>query len=159
MNMNRRRSSFTPIALSLLMVCAAWGAPPALAASTAVVPISGTVDGVPESVYFSGLAEIATTLMTDPDLGTRPGVMLSIDLHNVTGQGLATGATYVSTAQDQVIRRLVSADRIEISFPFHPSVPGGETSARGALASFSLTFDLRTGEVTGGGGTVSSPSF
>ena len=74
--MNRRRSSFTPIALSLLIVCAAWGAPPALAAST-VVPISGTVDGVPESVYFSGLAEITTTLMTDPDLGDRKSTRLN----------------------------------------------------------------------------------
>jgi len=66
----------------------AWGTTAALAAPTVVVPISGTVDGLPESVYFSGIAEITTTLMTDPDLRTPPGVMLSIDLHNVVGQGL-----------------------------------------------------------------------
>ncbi len=160
--MKRRRPSFTPVVLSLLVGIVgglARGATAALAASTVVIPISGTVDGLPEGVYFSGLAEITSTLVTDPDLGTPPGVMLSIDLHNVVGQGLSTGTNYGSSAQDHVIRRLVPSDLIEIAFPFYPSAPGGESSARGALASFSLTFDLGTGAVTGGGATVSSPGL
>ena len=49
------------------------GTTAALAASSVAIPISGTVDGVPESVSVSGLARITSTLVkTDENSTIRP---------------------------------------------------------------------------------------
>jgi hypothetical protein len=159
--MKTRRSSFAPVVLSFLvaMLGLLGGGTPALAASPIPIAIAGTVNGSPESVYLVGLAQITSTLVTDTRLGTVPHVILSIDLQNVSGTGLSTGATYVSAGRDELIRPLVATDLIQITFPFYPSGPGWLTSARAGLASFSLRFDPMTGALTGGTATVSTPSF
>jgi len=75
----------------------------------------------------------------------------------VSGQGLSTGATYVTESQEEVMRPLVASDQVEITFPLYSEGLGGLTSARAGLASFTLTFDVGTGALTGGTATISTP--
>ncbi len=164
--MKTRRVLFTIFVLSLLAAIAVTlvgGSTPAVAASaptTVVVPISGTVHGSPESVYLAGQAVITSTTATDSTSGLPLGVTLSIDLTNVSGQGLSTGTTYVSEAQSVTVRQLVASDLVEIAFPFFPSGPGGFLSARSALATFTLTYNVTTGQLTGGtAAAVTTPNF
>lgn len=160
--MKMRRRLFAPVILSLLvgimggMVC---GGTSALAApSSLVISIGGTVDGSPESVNFSGLAHVRSTVVRDPDFGSPPAVILAIDFLNVSGVGLSTGRRYVSGADDYMIRVLRPSDAIDVTFAFFPRGAGGFLSARSALASFTLTFD-NAGKLTGGTGTISTPDF
>src|SRR5438445_224711 len=134
------------------------GTTAALAASFVAIPISGTVDGGPESVSVSGLARITSTLVkTDERFHHPPRVILGFDLHNVSGTGVSTGARYVTRSRDEMLRRLVASDVVEITFPLQPNVVKGFTAARAGLASFTLSFDVNTGALTGGTATVSTP--
>jgi len=160
-DMKTRRPVFARVVILLLVAMLGGllgGSRWALADSTVDVAIFGTVDGAPEGVYVSGVAQITSKVMkVGPKFNHPRSVMLSIDLHNVSGQGLSTGATYVITGQDEVLRQLVASDLVEITFPLYPDEPGGFTSARAGLASFTLTFDVSTGALTGGTATVSTP--
>lgn len=127
--------------------------------SSLTIPIAGTVDGVAESVSLSGSAEIVSTLVLDPLLGTLPREIISIKLVNVSGVGLLTGKSYVAEGEDVLLRLLVTSDLIEIAFPFYPDTPDGTSSARSALASITLNFDLLTGALTGGTAAFSTPNF
>ena len=157
--MEMHRPVFAPIVVSLLVAMLGGllgDSRPARADSSVAVAVFGTVDGAPESVYVSGVAQITSRLMKTGAKFNHPrSVMLSIDLHSVSGQGLSTGTTYVITGQDEVMRQLVASDLVEITFPLYPD--GGFTSARSGLASFTLTFDVSTGALTGGRATVSNP--
>src|ERR687895_696327 len=105
--MHMHRALLTPVALSVLL--ALTGTPAgaqeattsdtslttletsdtntALATSSAVgVPIRGIVSGEPESVAFSGQAQIKSRLVRDPDF-SRPSLLLTIDLSSVSGVG------------------------------------------------------------------------
>src|SRR6266702_1095464 len=159
--MKTRRPVFTLVVISLLVAMLGGllgDCRPALADSSVAVAIFGTVDGAPERVYVSGVAQITSRLMKTGAKFNHPrSVMLSIDLHSVYGQGLSTGTTYVITGQDEVMRQLVASDLVEITFPLYPDGPGGFTSARSGLASFTLTFDVGTGALTGGTATISAP--
>ena len=160
--MNMRRPLLARVLLSLLvaMLGGLLGGTSALADSAVTIAISGTVDGSPESVYLSGLAQVTSAFVkTDPKFNHPPRVILSIDLHNVSGRGLATGATYVTTGQDELLRPLVASDLVEVTFPFYTSGPRGSASARTGLASFRLNFNVTTGALTGGTGTVNTPRF
>ncbi len=154
------RPLFARVVLSLLvaMVGGLLGGSSALADSSVAIAISGTVDGSPESVYVSGLAQITSSLVkTDPKFNHPPRVILSFDLHNVTGKGLSSGGTYVIKSQDEILRPLVPFDQVAIAFPLYPNTTIGFRSARAGLASFTLTFDVTTGVITGGTATVSTP--
>src|SRR6266700_216120 len=133
-HMEMRRPMFARIVISLLVAMLGGllgGSTSALADSSVAIAIFGTVDGVPERVYVSGVAEITSRLMKTGAKFNHPrSVMLSIDLHSVYGQGLSTGTTYVITGQDEVMRQLVASDLVEITFPLYPDGPGGFTSAR-----------------------------
>jgi hypothetical protein len=120
------------------------------------VSISGTVDGLPESVYISGLALVSSRLVKDPDFGSR-NVVVAIDL-NVTAVGLKTGTKYVCDAQDSLIRQLVLSDTVQITFPFYQkSMPH---RARSGVATFNLKFDVNTGVLTGAtAGLITTPNF
>ena len=159
--MKTRRPVFTLVVISLLVAMLGGllgDCRHALADSSVAVAIFGTVDGAPERVYVSGVAQITSRLMKTGAKFNHPrSVMLSIDLHSVYGQGLSTGTTYVITGQDEVMRQLVASDLVEITFPLYPDGPGGFTSARSGLASFTLTFDVGTGALTGGTATISAP--
>ena len=160
--MKLRRPVLARMTLSLLvaMLGGLLGGTSALADSTVAIAMSGTVDGSPESVYVSGLAQITSTFVkADPKFNHPARVILAIDLHNVTGKGLSTGASYVIANQDELLRRLVASDLVEITFPLYPNRAEGFRAARSGVASFKLSFDVATGALTGGTATVSAPSF
>ena len=117
--------------------------------STTTVPYSGTVHGLPEDVYLSGLVQISTVVVRDPDFGKPPTVIVSIDFSNVTGQGLKTGTAYVAGGNQVLSRPLVNSDVVKVIFPFYPRGTNGTSGARSALASFTLTYDTTTGTSTG----------
>lgn len=174
--MKMRRTSFSPIVLSLLVAITAaliGGGPPAVAqttttttdtsttssttttssapvVTTTVVPLGGTVDGGPgqESVSISGNVQLTCTMVKDPDFKTPASMRHNIDLANVTGVGVKSGALYVVGGDvDIKIRPATGSDTIQITFPLFLSSAGMMT-ARQALATFTITTN-GSGKVTG----------
>jgi len=165
-----RRPSAGRVVLSLLVAAlslsglAWWPVPAARAASApsvAVIPVSGIVSGQPESVAFSGQARVSSRLVLDTSRFNTPAhVLLTIDLSKMSGTGSLTGAKYVAGGNEGDVRiLLVRADTVEITFPFSQGTRMSAASARSGILSFALSFDLDTGAITSGTGTVSSPSF
>src|SRR5438876_10676976 len=121
--MEMRRPMFARIVTSLLV--AMFGGllgdcRPALADSSVAVAVFGTVDGAPERVYVSGVAQITSRLIkTGAKVNHPRSVMLSIDLHSVSVQVLSTAATYVTESQVDVLRPLVASDQVVITFPLY----------------------------------------
>jgi hypothetical protein len=167
----KMRRSVTPIVVPLLAVAltglAGWAgvsATPVNAPITTLIPVSGTVSGQPESVAFSGQAQISSELVLDPSrLNHPPAVILIVDLSGVSGTGSSTRAKYVAGNDGTtVFRKLVSADTIEVTFPFSrgPAMMStGMSSVHTGVASFALSFDLGTGAITSGTGSVAAPNF
>jgi cytoskeletal protein RodZ len=122
----------------------------------AVVTIKGTVSGSPENVSFSGQAKLSASVVTDPDFGTTPIVVLSIDLSGVTGVGSSSGRKYVTSDGEIVRRRLAAADAVQLRFPFFPS-GSSAMSARTGVASLNLSFDVNSLKLTGASGAIASP--
>src|SRR5712664_3643352 len=125
-NMKIRRLSGA-VVLSLFAVVLSgllwWAGPPARAAfapTIALIPVSGIVTGQPESVKFSGQAQVSSELVLDTSkFNLPPAVILTVDLSGVSGIGSSTGAKYVAGGNGtNVYRRLASADTVEITFPF-----------------------------------------
>ncbi len=145
--MKTHRSSFAAVLLSLIVGIVGGlvgGSSPADAvvsiasSGSTTTPYSGTVNGPPESVFLSGLAQITFVVVRDPDFGAPPSVLLTIDLSNVFGVGLSTGTSYVTSGGQRLIRPLVATDVVAITFPFFPSGPGGSARARPALGAEDL---------------------
>jgi len=169
--MKMPRLLVTPAVLSLLVVVlsglAWWTGTPARAApvpivtTTVLIPISGTVIGQPENVRFSGQAQVSSDLVLDASRFQRPpAVILTVDLSKVSGTGLSTGAKYAAGGNGtSVFRPLVSADTIEITFPFSRGTTMGMSSVHTGVVSFALNFDLGTGALTSGTGSIATPSF
>lgn len=164
--MKMHRALFAPVALSLLVAIAAaavWqGSTPAHAAvtwTTTLVPIKGSVDGVPETVVFSGNAKVSSRLAPDPVFNT-PTLLLRIDLTGVSAVGSSTRSKYVITGPELVQRKVAASQLVAITFPFAKGSMGGTAEARTGVATFALNFDLASGAVkTGSSGDVSSPNF
>lgn len=179
--MTIRTALFRPVLASLVvaMMGAAlwWGTTPAsaqtaIAASTtssnstsstttstataALVSIRGTVNGLPESVSFSGQAQVSAKVVTDPDFGNPPTVLLSIDLGKVTGVGASSGKTYVASSQGTMNRVLAAADTVQFTFPFSAS-GGSAMSSRVGKASFNLSFNVNTMKLTAATAQIASP--
>jgi hypothetical protein len=158
--MRIRRTKSAVVVLSFLVALSLAGggvAPAAALATTITIPISGTVDGGPESVSLSGSLQIASTLVVDPLLAA-PKVRLVIKLVNGSGVGLTSGAKYVAAGEDRLLRQLALSDHLDIMFPFFRATSGAQ-SARSAMASMTLNFNLATGSVTGATATFSSPKL
>jgi hypothetical protein len=177
--MKKYQSLFTPGAVSLavaIAVGALSGSPadaqttltPATTSTTstsstttttttaALVTVTGIVSGSPESVSFSGQAQLNANVVTDPDFGSTPSVVLSIDLSNITGVGSSTGKRYVIANQEIITRRLAAADTVQMTFPF--ALTSTSTNPPGlGLASFNLSFDVTTMKLTGASGSIASP--
>jgi hypothetical protein len=134
---------------------AGWLGSAVAAEQTAVVPVSGTVGGVPEVVTFSGNVHIRSNLIKDPDFGKPPTVQLAIDLVDIVGKGMTSGARYVTTAEFINSTEIDSHDVIEVSFPFQPNSKKGHLVARAGLLALTLKFDARNGAVIGAAGRVS----
>jgi hypothetical protein len=163
--MKMHQALFNPAVLSLLVAIAGgsvlWGGTPAHAVepwNTALVSIAGTVSGAPESVSFSGQAQVASRRALDPDFN-NPGLVFSIDLTGVTGVGLSTKKKYVIQGPEIVQRKLVFSHQVEITFPFVDGTSTGMSSTRSGLAAFTLSVDVNTGVVTTATASVATPSF
>ena len=164
------RLSVTPVVLSFLVVTLSglmwWAGTPARAAyapTIALIPVSGSVSGQPESVRFSGQARVSSELVLDTST-TRPphppSVILIIDLSGVSGTGSSSEARYtVGGDGTPVFRQLAGTDTVEIPFPFSRGTSMGMSSVRTGVASFALSFDTNTGAITKGTATVAAANF
>jgi hypothetical protein len=128
-------------------------APPssALGPSSVDVPIAGTVFGLPESVFFSGTAQITVR----PD---APRMVVSIDLGDLVGKGLSTGKVYVTGGLINLTRRLVRGDAIQATIPFFVRGAGPAARGRTAVASFSFDYDITTGALTSAKAALAAPA-
>ena len=164
------RLSVTPVVLSFLVVTLSglmwWAGTPARAAyapTIALIPVSGSVSGQPESVRFSGQAQVSSELVLDTSR-TRPphppSVILIIDLSSVSGTGSSSEARYTVAGDGTLVsRQLASTDTLQIPFPFTRGTSMGTSSVRTGVASFALSFDTNTGAITQGTATVATPNF
>ena len=166
--MKTLRLSVTPVVLSLFVVIlsglAWWAGTPARAAfapTVALIPVSGIVTGQPESVKFSGQAQVSSELVLDTSkFNLPPAVILVFDLSNVSGIGSSTGSKYVAGGNGtNVYRQLVSNDTVEITFPFSRGTTMSMPSARSGILSFALSFDMNTGAITTGTANIAAPAF
>src|SRR2546425_2679842 len=171
--MKMRRSSVGPVVMLFLVVVlsgvAWWAGTPARAAfapTIALIPVSGIVTGQPESVKFSGQAQVSSELVLDTSkFNLPPAVILVVDLSGVSGIGSSTGAKYVAGGNGtNVYRRLVSADTVEITFPFSRGTTmsvssTGLSAVRSGVMTFALSFDTSTGAITNGTANIAGPSF
>jgi hypothetical protein len=154
---------FSPVALSLLAVLAGgavWSGDAlaqTVAWTTALVPINGTVSGQPESVLFTGQAQVNSRLAPDPDFN-QPSLVMSIDLRALSGVGSSTKTKYVIAGPENVQKKVAASHRVEFTFPFYKSGTDGSLAQSG-VASFALGFDPNTGAVTSASGNVTSASF
>jgi len=156
-----RTGGSTSVALVVALITGVLLATPADRAAAAAgrsisVPIAGTVDGQPESVALAGTIEIASLLVADPD-GSSPKERLSLKLVGVVGAGVQTGAKYVASGEENLVRPVVASDHLDIMFPFFRATVDGPLSARSAEASIVLTFDLLTGGITKATASFSAP--
>ena len=149
--MKTRRPWFL-VVLSLLVVIV--GGHPAIAVvsnsalGTTAVSYSGTVHGQPENVFLSGLVLITRTVVRDLDFGGPPTVVYEIDFSQVTGQGMKTKQTYVTSGNQVLVRPLVASDVVEVTFDFYPS-GGSIMTARSALASFTFNYNVAAATPSG----------
>src|SRR6266478_6045115 len=102
--MKMRRLSVSSVVLSFLVVVLSgrvwWGGTPArgaFAPTVALIPVSGIVSGQPESVKFSGKAQVSSELVLDTSkFNLPPAVILTVDLSGVSGTGSSSGARYTA---------------------------------------------------------------
>ena len=172
-NIRTRRSSLSPIALSLLvwitraLVC---GAIPARAASQATrvdssirINVSGRVtaaDGT--EIKVSGQVIVNSSAVPDRT-GALSSVILTFDFSNVTAR-VGSGAhevTYDTKGfQSTKIRRLKASDVIQIVVPYSPSGSGPTTEATNTLlVTATLNFNVATGVLMNGSITVGNNTF
>ena len=158
MRIRHRKSAVAVLSFVAALSLAGSGDAPAAALATSVtVPISGIVDGAPESVSLSGSLLIVSTLVTDATLAS-PKERLVIKVVNVSGAGLTSGASYVASGEDRLLRQMALSDHIDLMFPFYRT-SDGPRSARSAMASITLKFDLVSGALTGATATFAAPKL
>ena len=171
--MKTLRLSVTPVVLSLFAVVlsglAWWAGTPARAAfapTIAPIPVSGIVTGQPESVKFSGQAQVSSELVLDTSkFNLPPAVILTFDLSGVSGTGSSSGARYTAGGNGtSAYRRLFSTDTVEITFPFARGTTmsvssTGLASVRSGVVTFALSFDTNTGAITSGTANIAGPAF
>jgi len=85
-----------------------------------VVPVSGKLVGATESVSLSGEARIRTSVVKDGEFGDPPGVVVSINLKDVTGTGSA-GTKYEASGEQELVRPFVESDTVEVMFSVYPA--------------------------------------
>ena len=129
----------------------------ALDPSNVAVPIAGTVFGLPESVFFSGTAQITVRPAESDVPGTVPRVVVAIDLGDLVGKGLSTGDVYVTGGLIRLTRSLVKGDVIHATIPFFVRGSGPTAKGRTAVASFSFDYDITTGALTSARAALAAP--
>jgi hypothetical protein len=143
--------------VATLSLAGSGDAPAASLTATVTIPIAGIVDGQPESVSLSGNLLIENTLLRDATL-TVPKERLTFKLVNVSGVGMTSDQHYIATGEDRLVRTLAVTDHLDLIFPFYRQSDGPQ-SARSAMASITLRFDLVTGAVTGATATFAAPKL
>lgn len=144
----------------VLVLAAVAGSParaqtgPKMTASSAMIPLQGTVGGGAESVRFAGHAQLRANVVPDDHTGGWPTVILTIDLSKLSGVGALTGRKYVTSMQETFTRQLSAADTVEASFPFHPTGDGDIASARVGTAAFHVNYNVNTLKMTGASGEI-----
>jgi hypothetical protein len=153
--------SFLVVVVSGLLWWAGTPARAAFAPTIALIPVSGIVTGQPESVKFSGQAQVSSELVLDTSkFNLPPAVILTFDLSKVSGTGSSSGAKYTAGGNGtSVYRPLVSNDTVEMTFPFSRGTTMSMSSARSGVASFALSFDMNTGAIANGTANIAGPSF
>jgi hypothetical protein len=158
MKSHQSKSALFVLSCVAALCLAGSGDVPAAALETVLtIPISGTVDGGAESVSLSGSLRIASTVVSDTTL-VSPKERLTVTLVGVSGVGLTSGAQYVATGEDRLLRQLSLSDHIDVMFPFYRTTDGPR-SARTAAASITLTFNLLAQSLTGATATFGSPKL
>ena len=171
-NIRTRRSSLSPIALSLLvwitgaLVC---GGMPARAAAQATrvdssiqINVSGRVtaaDGT--EIKVSGQVIVNSSAVPNRT-GDLSSVILTFDFSNVTarvGSGAREVAYDTKGFQSTKIRRLQASDVIQIVVPYSPSGSGPTTEANTLLVTATLNFNVATGVLVNGSITVGNNTF
>jgi hypothetical protein len=155
--MRTRSTSFVLVVITGVLVATRADVPAAALSPAISVPIVGTVDGQPESVALAGTIQIANMLVTDTN-GSSPKERLSMKLVGVSGAGVVTGAKYVASGEENLVRPLVASDHIEVMFPFFRATADGPLTARTAAASMVFNFDLLTGAITKATASFSTPT-
>ena len=162
----RRTLSISALSTALVLACVVLVSAGPLAQTAAaantlvpsftVIPVTGTVTGTPETVYFSGPVHVTTEPAAGRIAGAKAHVVVSIDLRQLSGRGLSTGTTYVAASQVNLTRVFGASDWIELTFPFFPigAKPGAPT--RTGLATFVLAYDVATGALTAAAATVAT---
>ena len=136
-------------ATALALGCLTLAGEARATAQSASVPASGTVGGLPEGVVFSGNVQLRSTLVRDPDFGKPPTVQLAIDLVDLVGRGLRSGARYVTAAEFVQRVEIDANEAIELTFAFQPQSRKGHLVARAACLALMLKFDARNGAIVG----------
>jgi hypothetical protein len=120
---------------------------PTLVPSSVSVPVAGVVFGLPESVFFTGTAQISVRPADADAPGAIRRVVVSIDLGELSGVGLSSRTAYVAGGLVNLTRALKPGDVLQTTIPF--TTRGGDVStARTALATFALKFDMASGMLT-----------
>ena len=176
-NIRTRRSSLSPIALSLLvwitgaLVC---GVMPARAApqkttsqatrvdSSIRINVSGGVtaaDGT--EIKVSGQVIVNSSAVPNRT-GALSSVILTFDFSDVTarvGSGAHEVAYDTKGFQSTKIRPLKASDVIQIVVPYSPSGSGPTTQANTLLVTATLNFNVATGVLVNGSITVGNNTF
>ena len=134
-------------------------APAPMVPTSTVVTISGTVEGLPESVLFTGPVQVSTRPAPGRIAGAMAHVVVSIDLRQLSGRGVSTGATYVSSGQANLTRVFGASDQIELTFPFALSGVAPVAPERTGVATFVLSYDVTTGSLTSAAATIAAPNL
>lgn len=171
-NLPKRRSSLSPIALSLVV----WitgalvsGSMPARAASQATrvdssiqINVSGAVTtSSGNGVTVSGYVIVKCSAVPNT-AGVLTTVVLTFDFSNVTATVVVGGSqvTYDTKGfQCTKIRPLKPSDVIQIAVPYSPSGSGPTTQTNTLLATTTLTFNVSTGVLLSGTITVGNNTF
>jgi len=136
--------------------------PISVAAGTVATPATGTITPLPastvgaraanpgsaqlraaEPVAFSGQAAVSGRVIHDTVFGAPPVLEVIVDLSQVTGKGLSSGAVYTVQGQAIVHRPLLAFEQVEVGFSFAPE--GNVLQARSAIAAFGVYYSAAKG--------------
>ncbi|MFL5453631.1 MAG: hypothetical protein ACJ78V_17075 [Myxococcales bacterium] len=143
------RKFLVPAILSFSFAFApSLNAVPLLVPSSMTVPIGGIVFGLPESVLFTGTAQIDVKPSEADAPGAVRRVVVSIDLGELTGRGLSTGATYTAGGLTTLMRVLRPHDVIEATIPISIAGSSPTEAVRSAVAQFNFKFNMANGAIS-----------
>lgn len=145
--------------LTVLLLAATADVPAAVLTSSVTIPVAGIVNGLPESVSLSGSVTIVSRLSSDPLTGESMRNRITIKLVNVSGVGLTSGAKYVATGENTMMRLGSAADQFDVMFPFYRTAAAGPLSARSAMVSITLKVNPVSGAVGGATASIATPKL